>query len=229
MKIIVLEEDDNSFLHIFLIHKGILSVLQLSKKLEEKLIYQVACATDKTFIGEQNCLNGKNYEICKNLCIDNTFSNFDIQEKLIKIDRIYLITFIKEITYSLIFRKSLLNNFRNVFKLKPFCESNFIIIHLESKLPQPIDLSWSNKCVCLVLERMHLDSLMSWLSTLGGAFSALGDYDPAFAKKAGVTSYKQMMIASRLRDMDLIARCWLYFALSLIQKRKFKVCTNYIF
>ena len=64
--------------------------------------------------------------------------------------------------------------------------------------------------------------MMSWLSTLGGAFSALGDYFDDRAEIAGKISVQQMKLAIRLADPAVISRCLLYLSISLIQKHKFK-------
>lgn len=71
------------------------------------------------------------------------------------------------------------------------------------------------------LERRELDNAMAWLSTLGGAFSALGDSIERCATIAGKISLRQLEISLRLGDPFLIARCKLYMALSLIQRHKF--------
>uniref|UniRef100_A0A182J4F0 Uncharacterized protein n=1 Tax=Anopheles atroparvus TaxID=41427 RepID=A0A182J4F0_ANOAO len=73
----------------------------------------------------------------------------------------------------------------------------------------------------MLWELLELTELMAWLSTLGGAFSALGDYQQACAETAGKISIHQMKLAFRLGDPALVARCQLYLAISLIQKAEF--------
>ncbi|CAD1475484.1 unnamed protein product, partial [Heterotrigona itama] len=70
----------------------------------------------------------------------------------------------------------------------------------------------------MAMERREVDHAMSWLSTLGGAFSALGEEFQHCAEMAGKISIKQFELALRVRDPFLIARCKLYAALSLIQQ-----------
>ncbi|PSN31555.1 hypothetical protein C0J52_24999 [Blattella germanica] len=70
----------------------------------------------------------------------------------------------------------------------------------------------------LVLERRELDTAMSWLSTLGGAFSALGEEFLHCAEIAGRISVQQFSLALRLGDPFTVSRCKLYFALSLVQR-----------
>lgn len=69
---------------------------------------------------------------------------------------------------------------------------------------------------------------MSWLSTLGGAFSALGDYFQKQSEIAGKISMQQMKLAMRLGDPSIISRCLLYLSISLIQKHKFKLAKRIV-
>ncbi|KAK9500448.1 hypothetical protein O3M35_001708 [Rhynocoris fuscipes] len=78
------------------------------------------------------------------------------------------------------------------------------------------------------LERRELDHAMAWFSTLGGAFSALGDTFEYCAIMAGKISQQQFLLALRLGDPNLVARCKLYMALSLIQQRKFSLAKKLI-
>ncbi|XP_069951608.1 uncharacterized protein F58A4.6 isoform X2 [Cherax quadricarinatus] len=93
---------------------------------------------------------------------------------------------------------------------------------LKDSVPYIIDYEWCARMNLCAQERQHLDTVMSWLSTLGGACSALGDYSSHFAERAGAISLKQLDIAIRLGDPGIVSRCKLYAAISLIQKLKFK-------
>ena len=86
----------------------------------------------------------------------------------------------------------------------------------------PPDLAWSRCLLLLLWERRELDHMMSWLSTLGGAFSALGDYFSDCAEMAGRISVKQLELALRLGDPLTAARCKLYAAVSLLQRGRFE-------
>lgn len=93
----------------------------------------------------------------------------------------------------------------------------------------------------LCQERRELDSALAWLSTLGGAFSALGDnfehcvsilnFSHRYlwnlnmsmkillqAVMAGRISISQFRIALKLGDPQTISRCRLFYAVSLIQR-----------
>ncbi|KAH1011760.1 hypothetical protein HUJ04_001057 [Dendroctonus ponderosae] len=80
----------------------------------------------------------------------------------------------------------------------------------------------------MVRERCEVDHAFSWLSTLGGAFSALGDYFENCAETAGRISMQQLMLAARIGDPNVQARCRLYFSLSLIQKKRFQLASRII-
>lgn len=80
----------------------------------------------------------------------------------------------------------------------------------------------------MIRERCELDHALSWLSTLGGAFSALGDYFSNCALIAGKISVHQLQLALRLNDPNIVTRCRLYFSLSLIQRKYFKFAKRII-
>lgn len=85
-----------------------------------------------------------------------------------------------------------------------------------------LDLKWANMIDTMVVERRELDNSFSWMSTLGGAYSALGDYIPNFAVIAGRISIRQLELSLRLGDTPVVIRCCLYYALSLIQQGKLR-------
>ncbi|XP_024947310.1 uncharacterized protein F58A4.6 isoform X2 [Cephus cinctus] len=80
----------------------------------------------------------------------------------------------------------------------------------------------------LVLEHREVDHAMSWLSTLGGAFSALGEQFEHCAEIAGKISLRQFELALRLDDPLLVARCKLYAALSLLQRGRLRIAKSII-
>lgn len=80
----------------------------------------------------------------------------------------------------------------------------------------------------LVREKCEVDHTLSWLSTLGGAFSALGDNSVNCAEIAGKISFHQLELAFRLQDPGIVARCRLYFSLSLIQRKHYKLAKRII-
>ncbi|XP_057671056.1 uncharacterized protein F58A4.6 [Diorhabda carinulata] len=100
--------------------------------------------------------------------------------------------------------------------------NNNVIIYLSPTKYDLIDYKWNDRMYYLIRERCELDHTLSWLSTLGGAFSALGDYFPNCADTAGKISFHQLKLALRLGDPSIASRCRLYLSLSLIQKKKYK-------
>ncbi|XP_023019381.1 uncharacterized protein F58A4.6 [Leptinotarsa decemlineata] len=91
-----------------------------------------------------------------------------------------------------------------------------------------IDYNWNERIYQMVREKCELDNALSWLSTLGGAFSALGDYFPNCAHTAGKISFHQLYLALRLGDPNIVSRCQLYFSLSLIQQKRYKTARRII-
>jgi len=67
-------------------------------------------------------------------------------------------------------------------------------------------------------EQIELEDALHWLSTLGGAYSNLGDHSLTFAKRAGDNAFRQMKIALRSSDPYVLNKCWLFVAMSLMQQ-----------
>ncbi|KAG8198799.1 hypothetical protein JTE90_007103 [Oedothorax gibbosus] len=93
---------------------------------------------------------------------------------------------------------------------------------------QVLDLSWNKRLQILVNERCELENAMAWLSTLGGAFSALGDTYIDCAEKAGLISIKQFQLALRIGDLLTICRCKIYLAMSLLQRGYYRKTKNMV-
>lgn len=98
-----------------------------------------------------------------------------------------------------------------------------LVVKLVSSKPV-IDMSWEAKVGHLVLQQLELENTMAWLSTLGGAFSALGDYDFRFAEAACQVSVKQLKLALHIGDPVTVCRCHIYLAMSLLQRGYFRSC-----
>ncbi|XP_064537110.1 uncharacterized protein F58A4.6 [Drosophila montana] len=81
-----------------------------------------------------------------------------------------------------------------------------------------IDYKWADMVAHTIWEHIEVEHLMSWLSTLGGGFSALGEQFERCAQTAGKISLQQLTIGLRLGDPFLQARCKLYYSISLIQR-----------
>ncbi|KAF7991467.1 hypothetical protein HCN44_008779 [Aphidius gifuensis] len=98
-----------------------------------------------------------------------------------------------------------------LLKLKKYVDKEFL------------DYKWNERITILALEQREIDYAMSWLSTLGGAFSSQGFNNKIYAETAGKISIHQFKLALRLGNPLLVSRCQLYACLSLIQQGHFKL------
>lgn len=103
------------------------------------------------------------------------------------------------------------------------CTIEFLIASVSVLWPSSciIDKEWNKRISLLVNEKCEVENAMSWLSTLGGAYSSLGDYFLYCAKQAENISVQQFKLALRLGDPLTIVRCKIYFAMSLVQQGYF--------
>ncbi|CAI9715861.1 Hypothetical predicted protein [Octopus vulgaris] len=83
---------------------------------------------------------------------------------------------------------------------------------------QYIDYSWHCKMQHLVEMKLRMDEAMAILSTLGGGYSALGEYYENHSLEAFNIAVKQLQIALKSTDPLSVSRCYLYIALSLMQR-----------
>eukprot|EP00111_Clytia_hemisphaerica_P003393 TCONS_00009690-protein len=79
-----------------------------------------------------------------------------------------------------------------------------------------------------ILQKMQNEYVSSYLSTLGGAYSALGDYFHKHAKTAGMISKKQYILATKMNDPAQRLRCQLFYSFSLMQCNKMKAARKLI-
>ncbi|KAK0089261.1 hypothetical protein PV325_008201 [Microctonus aethiopoides] len=134
-------------------------------------------------------------------------------------------TYIKTMKTSCTYRQNAMKLLKILLKNHDISDDSQSVILLRLKMPkkQFLDYRWSEKMNLMAMERREIDYAMSWLSTLGGAFSAMGEQFDYCAKIAGDISIKQFKLALRLGDPLLVARCQLYASLSLIQQEKFEI------
>lgn len=92
-----------------------------------------------------------------------------------------------------------------------------LLVKLVPADKEPIDKKWSGMTLKTLWVAIEMDYLMSWLSTLGGGYSALGDDFAKCAETAGKISLKQLNLGLQLGDPFLQSRCKLYYSISLIQ------------
>ncbi|XP_034655595.1 uncharacterized protein F58A4.6 [Drosophila subobscura] len=104
------------------------------------------------------------------------------------------------------------------------------LIWLEFEPPErdTIDYKFADILAHTIWEHIEVENLMSWLSTLGGGFSALGEQFGRCAETAGKISLQQLKIGLRLGDPFLQARCKLYYSISLIQRGHLRAAKHLI-
>ncbi|XP_055547024.1 uncharacterized protein F58A4.6 [Wyeomyia smithii] len=160
----------------------------------------------------RNCMRKR-----ENICtLVSPLANHSKVLKIICTDPIELNRFLLELHYFEAYRLRILNA---VYSLVD--GNNKLVIKLHPVRKQPIDYKWGERANRLIWERIEVDEMISWLSTLGGAFSALGDYKLECADVAGKISIQQMKLAMRIGEPSLIARCKLYLAIAMIQRYNF--------
>ena len=93
-----------------------------------------------------------------------------------------------------------------------------VMTGLRWPLTVPLDAAFSIRVLRLLHQRLDLEIAMAWLSTLGGGFSALGDYYAAAIDKAQKISLAQMKLARDMGDPIIVSKSWVWFSLALIQK-----------
>lgn len=106
--------------------------------------------------------------------------------------------------------------FRKLLKQQIQPQKN-LLVKLIPANKEPIDKKWSGMTLKTLWEAIEMDYLMSWLSTLGGGYSALGDEFTKCAETAGKISLKQLSLGLQLGDPLVQSRCKLYYSISLIQ------------
>jgi len=111
--------------------------------------------------------------------------------------------------------------FHHNWKLKTGYKSNFLLQLKMLDTCDSLDFSGNKIASILLWEYIELEDALHWLSTLGGAFSNLGEHDQHFAKKAGENAQKQLIVAQKFGDKLVIAKCLLFVAMSLMQQQVF--------
>lgn len=83
---------------------------------------------------------------------------------------------------------------------------------------QKVDYAWTYRIGGQMVKKMLLEEAFAWFSTLGGAYSSLGDHFSSFAEQAGKIAMKQLKIANEEGDPILASKAKLFFAQSLMQR-----------
>ncbi|XP_052738812.1 uncharacterized protein LOC112056964 [Bicyclus anynana] len=139
--------------------------------------------------------------------------------KILKVysSALFLQPFVKECLNSDVYRTNVLRNLSELCS-HPDSRTVFLKLILEPPDREVIDYAWNTRMLQLIWTRVEVENAFSWLSTLGGAYSALGDYFEHCAEEAGRISIRQYKLSKMLGDDGLAARSRLYSALAFSQK-----------
>ncbi|XP_047524072.1 uncharacterized protein LOC125062299 [Pieris napi] len=133
---------------------------------------------------------------------------------------LYLQPFMKICANSTLFRR----NINNLYELSGNkSETRFLKLILEPPDKEILDYAWNERVSYLVWSKIEIENAFAWLSTLGGAYSALGDYFEHCAEEAGRISVRQYRLSQMLGDESLAARSKLYSALAFAQTGNLKL------
>ncbi|XP_045454280.1 uncharacterized protein LOC123663656 [Melitaea cinxia] len=135
---------------------------------------------------------------------------------------LFLQPFLKECLNSEVYRTNVLRNLKKLSS-HPNSGTLFLKLILEPPDKEVIDYAWNYRMSLLIWTRVEVENAFSWLSTLGGAYSALGDYFEHCAEEAGKISMRQYALSKMLGDDSLAARSKLYSAIAYAQKGKLKL------
>ncbi|CAF4802901.1 unnamed protein product [Pieris macdunnoughi] len=133
---------------------------------------------------------------------------------------LYLQPFMKICANSTLFRR----NINILYELSGNkSETSFLKLILEPPDKEILDYAWNERVSYLVWSKIEIENAFAWLSTLGGAYSALGDYFEHCAEEAGRISVRQYRLSQMLGDESLAARSKLYSALAFAQTGNLKL------
>ncbi|XP_023345295.1 uncharacterized protein LOC111714423 isoform X2 [Eurytemora carolleeae] len=118
---------------------------------------------------------------------------------------------------------------RNISPLAKRDDPNMILkIKLHLPAVRTVDYFGCHISNKLLWEFIELEDALHWLSTLGGAFSNLGEHRQEFAVRAGENAMKQLAVAMKFGDKTVIAKCWLFVAMSSMQQGKYSTSATII-
>ncbi|CAF0709210.1 unnamed protein product [Brachionus calyciflorus] len=116
-----------------------------------------------------------------------------------------------------------LRNIISLFDTYDFNQINFLEINAIN-LHERCDIIrvWTSLVNNWLNKKIRYDGYSAFFSTLGGAYSSLGEESYEHAKNAESISKKQLALAYAFNDPNAISRCKLFLAFSYIQLLKFK-------
>uniref|UniRef100_A0A0N5A267 Glycosyltransferase n=1 Tax=Parastrongyloides trichosuri TaxID=131310 RepID=A0A0N5A267_PARTI len=127
-----------------------------------------------------------------------------------------------------VLNEKIISNFKNKFVINK--EQGLYLKYYIRGNPDTcmIDYHWNFLIFNYLVKNLYLEKTMWNLSTFGGAYSSMGDYLNNFAETAGKLSIAQYLIAKQMNDETLMARCKLFFCLSLAQRKHVKLAYHII-
>ncbi|VVC97782.1 unnamed protein product [Leptidea sinapis] len=168
----------------------------------------------------------------KNACGDkideNDFKIVPKQKNNFKLNTtaFFLQAFVKECFNSDIYRRNVLCSMSKICGTST--EPMFLKLILEPPDKEVIDYGWNMRIAQLLWTKMEVENAFAWLSTLGGAYSALGDYFAYCADEAARISVKQYKLSKMLGDESLAQRSKLYSAIAFAQKGNLKLARHIV-
>eukprot|EP01134_Creolimax_fragrantissima_P003031 CFRG3031T1 len=162
----------------------------------------------------------------------NQFSKFRIRGRhivLSLIDAYYLFA-LEEILESSNAKNAFTNILSQAFpKTMQWPEIVLVVRALPSRAYElNASIKWYGKLHILLRREDYFHYLGLWLSTLGGAHSALGEADRKHAFLAYCLGIRQMQVSRRLGNVYLEYFCLLYTSYGLIQLHEFKAARKTI-
>ncbi|CAD7087612.1 unnamed protein product [Hermetia illucens] len=120
------------------------------------------------------------------------------------------------------------HNFRR-FLIGFLCARDLsLVLRIIPPEKEPLDYIGNEITSRTIWEKVEIENMMSWLSTLGGGFSALGDSFVNCAEIARKISLKQLALGIRIGDPFIQVRCKLFYSISLIQTGKLRLARHII-
>ena len=125
----------------------------------------------------------------------------------IKVNQCMSMVFLNLMESSSTYRQSTVNYWTNNLQ-----ENTHIFLYPCLQTPQFLDIKSCSLATLLLWQVIEQEDALHWLSTLGGAFSNLGESNLQFAERAGRNAFKQMLVGTRSGDLSVVSKCRLFVA-----------------
>ena len=95
--------------------------------------------------------------------------------------------------------------------------NNTLSILVTPPNPAPLDHQGGALAQAVLVKAVETEDALHWLSTLGGAYSNLGEGSLDRARQAGRNAMKQLAVLGKNGDVTVAMKCWLFIGQSLVQ------------